>query len=102
MQTSANGKELQVSHRCLVYSQVDGRVVHIHEFIGKPESGDKPDKSAAREKLALEHAERICDKERVKKSDLKVLHNPPEFERKTGKEYRVDVKSGKLHTGNLQ
>ena len=75
-------------------TQTDGRVIHIHEFIGV---GLDPDECA---RTALDIFRSVMEPVKslglVQSEDLKVLHVPRDIELRQGAELRVDMTSNKL------
>src|SRR5262249_30351878 len=78
---------------CVVYDQRDGRIVHMHEFIGDDTDIFGSDAQEARERIALDAAKRQSESKH-----LHVLHTPTEFRPEPEALYRVALPSGKLVT----
>ena len=77
----------------VVYDKRDGRIVHMHEFIGDDTGLFASDALETRERMAREAAARNGDPEH-----LRIMHAPAKFRRKPEVRYRVDLESGKLVT----
>src|SRR5262245_51906315 len=80
-------------HWCLVYSNRDGRVIHVHQFIGGDPDVAESDAQKLRARMALGVAKLHS---RVK--NLAVLHAPRDFHLDPGMRCRVDLTSGQLVT----
>jgi hypothetical protein len=80
----------QSSRWCVVYDDRDGRVVHVHEFIGEPPCGER-DSLEEYARVALETARRFHQP-----GHLRVLHVPAGFEIQDRARYRVDAQSGEI------
>jgi hypothetical protein len=82
------------SHTSVVYSQGDGRVIHIHEFIGQ---GFDPEECA---EMALGTVKTLLDPIKalgiLNFEDLRVLHVPYDLELRPGTRLRVDLASNEL------
>jgi len=77
---------------CVVYDQRDGRIVHMHGFVGDGKTGIfGPDAREERERTALDLAKRGGESEH-----LRVMHAPPSFRLEPEVLHRVDVASGQL------
>jgi hypothetical protein len=81
------------AHVCVVYDPTDGRVVHIHEFIG---DGFDRDECA---RMALDTVKSLLEPLKslgvIQSDNLKVLH-ARELELRPGAELRVDLTSNEL------
>ncbi len=76
---------------CVVYDERDGRIVHMHEFIGDGTGMLAPDAEAERARVALERAVHHHGHEH-----LRAAHAPRDFRFEPNTLYRFDVKAGKL------
>jgi hypothetical protein len=81
------------AHVCVVYDPTDGRVVHIHEFIGV---GFDPGDCA---RMALDTVRSLLEPAKslgvIQSDRLKVLHAPG-LTLRPGAEFRVDITSNEL------
>jgi hypothetical protein len=70
---------------CLVYDPSDGRVLHRHEFLGEDPELYGPDATAARARIALEHAGHHHGA-----TKLEVVHAPDGFRLEPGSVIRIE------------
>ena len=75
----------------VVYDSRDGKVVHIHQFIGGDARISEKEARKARAQIALQVAEQHCDSKH-----LRVMLAPPNFHLEPGAMCRVDLASGEL------
>lgn len=85
-------EEAPKSEVCVVYDKRDGRIVHVHEFIGDGTGLSGPKGREERERLTLEGARSSPDAPK----QLQVLHLERGFQLAANTLYRVDVAKGKL------
>jgi hypothetical protein len=71
---------------CVVYDERDGRVVHVHEFIGDGTGLFGKEGEAERAQMALATA-----RQHSEPSVLRTLHAPREFRLEEERVYRVDL-----------
>lgn len=80
-----------VIEHCVVFDPSDGRVVHVHQFIGDGSGLFGPDGQAERERIAMERVRARGPVER-----LEALHLPSGFRPDREVLYKVDVKARAL------
>jgi|RhiMetdeSRZDD1v2_1073273.scaffolds.fasta_scaffold38023_3 hypothetical protein len=80
-------------HWCLVYSNRDGRVIHVHQFIGGDSDVAESDAQKLRARMALGVARLHSDPKH-----LRVMHASQDFHLEPGMRCRVDLASGQLVT----
>lgn len=78
-------------HWCIVYDSRNGRVVHVHQFIGEDVRTPEKEARNARAHFALQTAERHCDP-----THLRVMHAPTNFCLEPGATCSVDLATGEL------
>jgi hypothetical protein len=80
-----------ISTVCVVYDERDGRVVHVHEFVGDGTGlfGEEGEEERAR--MALETA-----RQHTEPSNLRTLPAPSDFQIEPEKVYRVDVSTHRI------
>jgi hypothetical protein len=84
--------EAPKSEVCVVYDKQDGRIVHVHEFIGDGTGVYGPQGQEERARVALEGARGLPNAPK----QLQVLHVAKGFQLAPNTVYRVDVAKGKL------
>jgi hypothetical protein len=79
--------EAEVTTTCVVYDEIDGRIVHVHQFLGDGTGIFGPDGEKEQKEMALSMARQHTDPSR-----LRTLIAPADFQPEDGKLYRVDLK----------
>jgi hypothetical protein len=90
-ESTTDAERSLISTVCVVYDERDGRVIHVHEFVGDGTGLFGGDGEEDRSRMALETA-----RQHTAPEALRTLHVPRDVRLESEKVYRVDLVSQTL------